>query len=143
MHPSINLYSAKVLYLHFPKKVYHKPKANAFRQRSTAVGLRLLYHISNKIAILLTFKIVCVLNLNDTNQNKNRIIFFLKNTVCRKAISFCVRKRNDVILRINDVASKLANDVVSCGHKHKNKRTTKVVLLFLGSLNLMTRMKCA
>ena len=29
------------------------------------------------------------------------------------ATSFCVRKRNDVILRINDVASKLANDVVS------------------------------
>ena len=45
--------------------------------------------------------------------------------------SFCVRKRNDVDLKSNDVASKLANDVVSCGHKHKNKRTTEVVLLFL------------
>ncbi len=43
----------------------------------------------------------------------------------------CPLKRNDVILRINDVASKLANDVVSCGHKHKNKSTSFEVLLFL------------
>lgn len=33
--------------------------------------------------------------------------------------------------RSNDVASKLANDVVSCGHKHKKKDTTFIVSFFL------------
>ena len=31
----------------------------------------------------------------------------------------------------NDVASKLANDVVSCGHKHKKKDTIFIVSFFL------------
>ena len=43
----------------------------------------------------------------------------------------CPLKRNDVSLQLNDVASKLANDVVSIGHKHKKQSTSEEVLCFL------------
>lgn len=46
---------------------------------------------------------------------KHHIVFEeVKTSFMELAItSFCVRKRNDVSLRLNDFASKLANDVMS------------------------------
>ena len=53
--------------------------------------------------------------------------------ICAKHnLVLCPPRRNDVSLRLNDVASKLANDVVSYGHKHKKKDTIFIVSFFLG-----------
>ena len=41
--------------------------------------------------------------------------------------------RNDVSLRLNDVASELANDVVSYGHKHKKKTLPKRKCFLFGA----------
>ena len=47
--------------------------------------------------------------------------------------SFCVRKQNDVSLRLNDVASKLANDVVSLRTQTQKRQTVKSVFFGVGT----------
>ena len=54
--------------------------------------------------------------------NIGREHFFKGEHRWRCHIVLCPYSDNDVDRkRSNDVASKLANDVVSCGHKHKKK----------------------
>ena len=65
-----------------------------------------------------------------STQQKRPLVSY--NTVCRRQPRFVSAKAEQCFRKAkNDVASLLANDVVSCRHKHKKKDTTFIVSFFL------------
>ena len=75
------------------------------------------------------------LNLHEVQYRwaQAHIICAKHNTVCRKATSFCVRQSGMMLThRSNDVASKLANDVVSL-RTQTQKRASLSTCSFFGA----------